>query len=306
MNGGLPHEPVDGASEGATFRAVAQASRRAPAAIAVAASAVLAVALLTKGAAPVVPAPIADVTPRLQSAEIVSQSAGPTIAATPSPTSVPPSRNPTVTPHPAFLPVPAKAGTTQLIPAGPTSVRLTIALPKGWQKASDAMYLKSNGVAPDGLSISAWHLLHVNTFPCRWASQAFTGGSPMNTAEGQASALSSWWGQDPGLLPYWNSRIAPLASKPLPTTLHGYRAWSVDVLIPSDFDFTQCDGGLLILWDTASGDVRYSLGAGEVHRLWVVDVGGEIIVIDATLFLSTSSADAARLQAIVDSAVIEP
>src|SRR4029077_12883893 len=116
----------------------------------------------------------------------------------------------------------------------------------------------------------------------------------MRTAEGQAEALSAWWGQDPGALPYWNSKIAPLATKPRPVKIQGYPAWSLQVLIPSGLDLTQCDAGQLILWETATRDVRSSV-PGEFHRLWVVDVDGESIVIDAASSLVTSSRDAAEL-----------
>jgi hypothetical protein len=268
--------------------------------------AVLVVALLTKQAAPAAGVPTASATLRQLPADVATSPAGPTVAATPTPVPRPPSRNPTVTPHPSFPAVPAEAGATQLIPAGPTPVRLAISLPDGWQKAGDGMYVKSNGVGPDGLSISAWHLLRVNVFPCRWAAQVYADAQLIGSAQGQAQALSSWWGQEPDMMPYWNSKLAPLASKPNPRTTQGYTAWDLDVLIPTDFDFTQCDGGQLVLWDTASGDARFSLEPGEIHRLQVVDVNGEIIVIDATSFFGTSPANAAVLQAIVDSVVIEP
>jgi hypothetical protein len=304
---GLPEPPDEGASAGAAFKAVTHVSRgrSAPAAIVVAAIAVLTIALLSKEAAPATGVPTASAGPRQSLAEVVTATAGRTAVPTSSALSVPPGRNPTVTPFPTFPAGPTEAGTIDLMPAGSTPVRLWITLPAGWQHASDAMYVKSNRVANDGMSISAWHLVHVDTFPCRWAAQVFADEPLMRSAEGQSEALSSWWGQDPTLLPYWNSKIAPLASKPMARTMQGYATWSLDVLIPSDFDFTACDGGQVVLWDTGSGVVRSSRDPGEVHRLRVVDVSGEIIVIDATSFLSTSPADAAELQGIVDSIVIE-
>ena len=226
--------------------------------------------------------------------------------ATPLPSSGAPSRNPTVSPHPTFLAVPAEAGATRLIPAGPTSVRLTVSLPDGWQKASDFMYVKSNGVAPTGVSIGAWILKNVYIFPCRWSGQEFADGPFMRTAEGQAEALSAWWGQDPSTGPYGNSTIAPLASKRQPVTIQGYPAWYVEVLIPSYLDLGECDGGQLVLWDTPNDDIRYSLGRGELNRLWVVDVAGTLIVLDAASFPTTSSADLAELQGVIDSVVFEP
>lgn len=191
MDPGLPDQVEDGAPGGAAFRAVTQPSRRAPTAIALAAVGVLAFAFLTKQPAPAAVAPNDVVPPQPSPAAAIISSVGPTRATTPSPPSLPPTLNPSVTPYPTFLAVPAAAGTTQLIPAGPTPVRLTISLPGGWEKASDAMYVKSNGVGSSGLSIGAWSLRHVNTVPCRWSSQEFADPRLMRTAEGQAQALSS-------------------------------------------------------------------------------------------------------------------
>jgi hypothetical protein len=292
------------ASDGAAFQGAPQPSRRTPVAIAILAVAVMAVALLTKQPAPAASVSIASVAPRQPPAAIDSSPA-PAVSTTSSPSSGAPSRNPTITPHPTRAAVAAHAGTTQLVPAGLTPVRLTISLPDGWQKASDAMYVKSRQAAPADLSIGAWSLQHVNTFPCRWAAGAFADGALMRTAEGQAEALSAWWGQDPGRLPYWNSKIAPLATKRQPAKIQGYAAWQLEVLIPGGLDLTECDGGQLILWDTATGDVRTSV-PGELHRLWVVGVDGHLIVIDAASSLVTTSSDAAELQSVVDSIVIEP
>jgi hypothetical protein len=210
-----------------------------------------------------------------------------------------------VTPHPAAVGVAAVAGETQLIPAGATSVRLGITLPDGWSKTGEARFVKSDDGGRPAVSIAAWHLEHVYTFPCRWSTRAFVDDALIGTAEGQAVALSSWWGQDPTMPPKSNAGIAPIASRPRPTTLQGYPAWSLQVLIPSGFDLAACDGGQLVLWDTAKGEVRSSLGPGELSRLWVVDVDGERIVIDAAS-IGASSADLAELQAVVDSVGFEP
>ena len=78
------------------------------------------------------------------------------------------------------------------------------------------------------------------------------------------------------------------------------------MLVPSVFDLSQCDGGQLVLWQTANGDVRYALGPGELDRLWVVDIDDTPIVIDAGLPVMASSADVKPLQRVVDSIAIKP
>ncbi|TAL05139.1 MAG: hypothetical protein EPO00_13435 [Chloroflexota bacterium] len=161
-------------------------------------------------------------------------------------------------------------------------------------------------VSPVPLSIGAWRLRHVNTFPCRWSAGVYADVSASNSAEAEATALSSWWGQDPGEPPSSNVGIAPLASKPVQTALGGYPAWYVDVLIPTGLDLSQCDGGQLVLWDASDTDVRYALGPSEVNRIWVVGTERGPIVIDAALPLTASGSQKTELQAIVDSIVIEP
>jgi hypothetical protein len=120
-------------------------------------------------------------------------------------------------------------------------------------------------------------------------------------------ALSAFWGQDPNQAPFFsNSAIAPISSRPRPTTIGGHPAWYVEVLIPSVLDFSQCDADQLVLWESADGSVRYGLGPGEIDRLWVVDVQGALVVVDAALPLLASPSDTAELQAVIDSVRIGP
>ena len=292
----------DDAAQGAAFVAVAQPSRRGPIGIVVASVVVLAVALVAKQTAP---APPVSTAPSAHPASADPRTL--VVAATPTAeqTIVPPTLNSAVTPHPIARPGPVEAGVSDLIPDGSTHLRLEVTLPDGWQKAGAGVYVRSADGDPVGLSISAWTLQRVYVYPCRWASQAFADPQLMRTAEGQAVALSSWWGQDPNLLPYWNSKIAPIARAPRATTFLGYPAWYVEVLIPTGLDPAQCDGGELILWNAAGGGVKSS-GPGELDRLWVVDVNGDATVIDAAALSVISAADAKELQAVIDSITIAP
>lgn len=294
----------DGGSEGA-LQPVAPQSRRPPAAVALAALAVLAVALLTKQTVPAALAPTDGVLPRPSIVEPTVSSAVEAAAPAVDPSTGPPTRNSAAQPYPTYAAVPTEAGTTELLPAGIVPIRVSVDLPTGWYRLTDAMVVRPDA-APVALSIGVWRLRHVYTFACRWSAAAYADASLPGTAEGQAVALSSWWGQQPGEPPLSNSGIAPLASRPRQTTLGGYAAWYVDVLIPTGLDLTQCDGGQLILWDAPNGDVRYALGPSEVNRIWVVDVDRGPIVIDAGLSLTASGSQKAELQAIIDSIAIGP
>ena len=265
----------------------------------------LAVAFLTKGSTPAAPtaSPVATHLPAPVPAATSSDVPRfvPVVAEPPDP----PARNPAATPHPTPPAIAVEAGATQLVPAGPTPVRISLSLPDGWQRTGDTIIAKPSVDSAVGLSISAWSLRHVNVYPCRWSGGAFADEGLMGFARGEAQALSSWWGQDPLMPPDSNAPIAPIATKPQSATLGGYPAWSLEVLIPTDLDLGACDGGQLVLWDTAIGAVRTSV-PGELNRLWVVDANGEPIVIDAGASLVASAPERAELQAIVDSIVIEP
>ncbi len=288
------------------FRVVTQRRRRGPAAVAVAAIAFVGFAFLTKELIATARAPVASATPASSLGVLASDTAIAQAAPDAASASGPPARDPTARPYPTFVGVRVRAGTTHLIPA-PTAVEVTVNLPMGWEAAGPSMYLKRASAGPVGLSIGAYSIQHVNTFPCRRASPAYTDTAYPQTAAGLALALSAFWGQDPDQVPFFsNSTIAPISSRPRPTAIGGHPAWYVDVLIPSVLDFSQCDADQLVLWESADGSVRYGLGPGEIDRLWVVDMDGAPVVIDATLPLLASRSDAAELQAVIDSVRIEP
>jgi hypothetical protein len=287
--------------EGAAFEGAANARRRGPIALVLAGVAVVAFAFLTRPPDPTPTAPDPS-RPPPSAAVAEPSSPAPTIDPSPSPADAgPPPRDPLATSYPTLAVTPIVAGPVSIRPAGSTDISLPITLPPGWERVNDAMVVKSLGVSPAGMSFSAWVVQDVFVYPCRWSSREFVDRSLLQTAEGQALALSSWWGQDPGAPPPSNVTIAPVATRPQTTTIRGLDAYTVGILVLSGFDFTACDADQLVFWETADGAVRLGLGPGELHRLWVVDVEGTIVVVDAATFPGTSPADRAELQAIVDS-----
>ena len=296
----------DRAQDGAAFHGMAGPRRRTPAAIALASLAVLTLALLTKQPDPAASLPTAGVSAHPQRAEAVVASPSPGVAQPSSPTSGPPSLNRAATPRPTPITTTAEPGTNQLGAAGGGLPRVHVVLGDGWMRASDGTFAKASDARKSPVTIGAWSLRHVQVFPCRWSAGVFADAQLMVTAVGQAQALASWWGQDPAMPPDSNAPIAPIATRPRPTTLAGYPAWSLEILLPSDFQMTACDGGQVVLWESASGDARFGQGPGELIRLWVVDVDGQPVVIEASTLLIGSPEDAAELEAILESLVITP
>jgi hypothetical protein len=103
-----------------------------------------------------------------------------------------------------------------------------------------------------------------------------------------------------------NAGIAPVATRPRPSTLAGFPAWSLEILIPTDFDMSDCDGRQFVLWGSAEGHIRMAIGPGELIRVWVVDVDGEPVVIEGSTFLAGSPEYATELDQVLDSIVVEP
>jgi hypothetical protein len=160
------------------------------------------------------------------------------------------------------------------------------------------MYLRLGGDQTPIASISAWNIDRIHVFPCRWSAARVASPVLMLTTRGQAEALSSWWGQDAGI-PYANSDLAPLATRPREQAFGDQPAWYTSVLIRRGFELSACDGGQIALWE-AEGLVR-AARPGELHELYIVLVDGHVIVIDATSTPDMTASEVSELRDIVAS-----
>ena len=106
------------------------------------------------------------------------------------------------------------------------------------------------------------------------------------------------------------------ATQPVDVTLDRYTGkyleWSVpaDMQVDGEGNFTDCDNeGLQHYFKswTGSGWVseRYHQGAGQIDRLWIVDVDGERLVIDAFEMPYATTAEREELTAVVESITFE-
>lgn len=82
----------------------------------------------------------------------------------------------------------------------------------------------------------------------------------------------------------------------------------MEVQVPPELDLPDCWGGAYRSWVDPSGGVRYHQSRARIRtvdRLWILDVYGERLVIDASYFPSTPQAGRAQLFCIVHSVRIE-
>lgn len=302
--------PPDGDPDtdpGAAFRGVAGSGGRTSLLIlALAALTVLGVGLLAQGQDP---APLPTPTRPASIPTIGAIQASPDLQPLATRPGGPPSRNPAASPVPLPELTTVEPGPIQLIPAGATEVRVGVDIPANglsWYRVHDGWYLGGESGPETFISIGAWQIEHVFVYPCRWSGRVFTDDALMEVPAGLARALSTWWGQDPTLLPYNNSDLAPIATLPREVPFLGQDAVYVEVLIPSGMSFSACDGSQLILWEAADGTSRPAVSAGELNRLWVIDFTNAMIVIDVSTYVTPSDETLAAMDALIGSITITP
>ncbi len=201
------------------------------------------------------------------------------------------------TPRPTPTPVAALAGQEDivagryLIESG-ISTRVTAAVPNGWS-AIDSWGVRGplGNEAPDSSGI-----------------RFYTVGNLLNNPSSYVDGL-----QDPPVGPTVDDLIEAIveqaewtSSTPSDTTIGGYPAQHVQITIPDGAEFDSRDGGAFYLFqDEGSGQI-WGSEVGQMFDVYVVDVDGERLVLDAFHYPGTAETDLAALQAVVDSIEIDP
>jgi hypothetical protein len=168
-------------------------------------------------------------------------------------------------------------------------VDATITVPQGWT-AYDAASVNKHGGESSITAVIFWDsdldVGRVYADPCRW--QAGHVDPPVGpTVDDLATALANQ--------PQRGDAI------PIDVSIDGYRGKMIQLSVPSDIQLSYCDGGTFRSWDG-----RYHQGPGQIDQVYILDVGGQRLVIDTFYMPETSDADRAERQGIVDSIQITP
>ena len=155
---------------------------------------------------------------------------------------------------------------------------ILITLPEGWHNI-DGWGVHRGSPDEPTVAIQFWDVGQVYGHPCQWEG---TLTDPGPSVDALADALVD--------IPLRN------ASQPVDVVLDGrsgsYLEWSV----PADIDFTGCDTDgsehYFESWTGGNDGDRYHQGPGQVDRLWILDIDGARLVIDA--FDMPSATDAER------------
>jgi len=125
---------------------------------------------------------------------------------------------------------------------------------------------------------------------CDWAGTELDSSS-ISSADGVAAALVSQGGL----------RV----SAPTDVTVDGYPATYIERRVPAGTRLSDCDEGQFRVYTDRLGGARW-LNPGQVDRLWIVDVDGVPLVIDASLESGTSAKVRAEVLKMAESVQIEP
>jgi hypothetical protein len=191
--------------------------------------------------------------------------------------------------------------------------RVTFDLQAGWKGFGGFAVSKNRAAPPNGVGLSVWAVDRIYVDPCHTSSSDVVGWPAVDSADGLADAVWATWG------PEARAPTAPTATRPAGRTLAGLPARYTEITAPSALSFDsaevvlgvdECDAGHYYVWRDVTPGIRWLQGPSERDGLWILDMDGSspggVLVIDATWFPGTSSADRAELQAALDSIRIRP
>ena len=173
--------------------------------------------------------------------------------------------------------------------------RVEFDVPEGWSKTSlgaDYAVLTSHPKGapeqpPTGVTLGFYTV--ANIFAVQCALDGAAEDPPVGPrVEDLVAAFRSW--------------PSDQASAATPASIDGYPGQRIEL----DVWTYMCPVDQMQLWQTPTGSVRTLGSEEELSTLWIVDVDGKRLVIDATTYPGTTAVDRDELRAVVDSIRIQP
>jgi hypothetical protein len=202
----------------------------------------------------------------------------------------PPTPEPTPTSTPAGL---LPEGSHALWDAG-VPMTVTIPAPDWYGEPAGGILIKNDeSGAPDGAGMIVFTEgegdLYVYGDPCQWSTTR--PDTPAATVDELVAALAAQASRD--------------ASAPVDVTVDGYAGKSITLHVPDDAVFSDCDRGEFRTLVMGPDGARYHQDPGQIDKLWIVDVEGELVVIDIGYYEGTPQSVVDELEAIVASTTFE-
>jgi hypothetical protein len=205
---------------------------------------------------------------------------------------------PAPTPTPSPTPTPLALGTgsapgslepgTYAI-ADPFLVPLTVSVPAGWTGNIGGPYhVQLEPSSGQGVFLSIFDKVYAD--PCHY-NQGLLSPLPGPTVDDLATALAGV----PGLQ----------ATTPTDVTVAGYQGKQLTLTAPASFAGCTLSPDGYLVWELPLG-ARKTMNPNERDRVWVLDVGGQRLVIDAPESPGETAQARAEVQGVLDSLRFAP
>ncbi len=224
----------------------------------------------------------------------------------PTPTTAPTPASPPPSPTPASTPTPVSDGligpggyAVQATWATDPGLTVTFTLTEPWEWFGNSLFPERPGPGgPGGIAIQFLDVTSLNQDPCQW--RGTDGDADAGTTVGDLVAALG-------------AQTAYAVSDPVDVTIGGYSGQRVDMVGPTepfdpDGEAPACDEGVARLWSTREHGPTgiYLQGPANRWQANILDVDGTRLVVVAQDFPGTTAADRARLDAVIESIVIQP
>ena len=158
----------------------------------------------------------------------------------------------------------------------------SVEVPAGWSTLDGHFFVKDGAGV---LGMSVWDVAQVPRHPCHWKGTM--------SEVGPRSTISSMRSRRSGSV---------IATAPVDATLAGHDGQYLELSVPRDWvvtgdaNFEGCDDRGnghqdFVSWLGRDAGARYEQVAGQVDRVWVLDVEGQTLLVDATYSPGTSATD---------------
>ena len=168
---------------------------------------------------------------------------------------------------------------------------VSLTVPEGWENRS-GWGVRFAPETERWMGITFWDVGEVYAHPCRWLGKKRLQPGP--TAADLAEVLAT--------------RPLRNATAPIDIEVDGYSGKELVWSVPDNIDFATCDadaeGPFFESWTAAEGSLntdRYQQGPGQVDRLWILDVDGQRLVVDAMYMPGATAKDQAMLRQVMES-----
>lgn len=171
--------------------------------------------------------------------------------------------------------------------------KVLITVPDGW--SNFYFFVHTRVGTQRQIAVSFWNVVDVYASGCHWLGSKL---HPGPTVDGLAAMLAA--------------RPLRNATAPVAVSLGGYHGKFLQWSVPADVNFSNCDKdpkdahNYFESWTGASlsssgATNRYQQVPGQVDQLWILDVGGRRLVIDAAIWPGATDQDRAELAKVVSS-----